>query len=66
MLWYSPQVGRKTASNGPPQPNGKVVIEEDVEDHTDATLVRTGRSVDKSTNVIREYDCLKHNIAGNS
>ncbi|KAH9514096.1 Sodium bicarbonate cotransporter 3, partial [Bulinus truncatus] len=37
------QEGRKTASSGPPQPNGKPVFEEDVDDHTDPTLVRTGR-----------------------
>ncbi|XP_035828974.1 sodium bicarbonate cotransporter 3 isoform X3 [Aplysia californica] len=37
------QEGRKTASSGPPQPNGKLTADEEPEDHTDPTLVRTGR-----------------------
>ncbi|XP_067685611.1 sodium-driven chloride bicarbonate exchanger-like isoform X2 [Haliotis asinina] len=37
------QEGRKTASAGPPQPNGKVVIEEEADEHNDPTLQRTGR-----------------------
>ncbi|CAG5122765.1 unnamed protein product, partial [Candidula unifasciata] len=37
------QEGRKTASSGPPQPNGKAMLLEEPEDHTDPTLVRTGR-----------------------
>ncbi|CAL1544319.1 unnamed protein product [Lymnaea stagnalis] len=37
------QEGRKTASSGPPQPNGKVLFEDEGEDHADPTLVRTGR-----------------------
>ncbi|XP_055869437.1 sodium bicarbonate cotransporter 3-like isoform X2 [Biomphalaria glabrata] len=37
------QEGRKTASSGPPQPNGKPVFEDEIEDHADPTLVRTGR-----------------------
>lgn len=37
------QEGRKTAASGPPQPNGKLIAEEEPEDHTDPTLVRTGR-----------------------
>ncbi|KAL8587703.1 hypothetical protein ACOMHN_020921 [Nucella lapillus] len=37
------QEGRKTAASAPPQPNGKAMLEEDVEDHGDPTLIRTGR-----------------------
>ncbi|BFZ15360.1 hypothetical protein BsWGS_18399 [Bradybaena similaris] len=37
------QEGRKTASSGPPQPNGKIVSADEGEDHADPTLVRTGR-----------------------
>ncbi|XP_071103626.1 sodium-driven chloride bicarbonate exchanger-like isoform X4 [Haliotis cracherodii] len=37
------QEGRKTASAGPPQPNGKVIIEEEDDEHNDPTLQRTGR-----------------------
>ncbi|XP_059143264.1 sodium bicarbonate cotransporter 3-like isoform X2 [Physella acuta] len=37
------QEGRKTASSGPPQPNGKALFDDEVDDHHDPTLVRTGR-----------------------
>ncbi|KAK3787792.1 hypothetical protein RRG08_038497 [Elysia crispata] len=37
------QEGRKTAASGPPQPNGKLPAEDEPEDHSDPTLIRTGR-----------------------
>ncbi|XP_041374557.1 sodium-driven chloride bicarbonate exchanger-like isoform X2 [Gigantopelta aegis] len=37
------QESRKMKSSKPPLPNGKVVIEEEVDEHSDPTLQRTGR-----------------------
>lgn len=37
------QEGRKTPGSGGHLPNGKAVVEEDEDEHSDETLVRTGR-----------------------
>ena len=37
------QEGRKTPGSGAHLPNGKAMLEEEEDEHTDETLVRTGR-----------------------